>query len=217
MRLEVDHVFVCVAHGAPEAERLLAAGFTEGTANEHPGQGTACRRFNFRSAMLELVWVSDEAEARGPTARRTMLWERWSRRGRGASPFGVCVRPEGEEDSAVVPFAGWQYEPEYLQAPLAMHIGNAVIEEPMWVYMGFLRRTMREQWFLPHANGASEITGLTLVTPVPLVSDASRRVVEGGALTVVSGAEHLMRIELDGGVRGESVDLRPELPVVFVR
>jgi hypothetical protein len=42
-------------------------------------------------------------------------------------------------------------------------------------------------------------------------------VVEDGVLTVVAGAEYLTRIELDGGVREESVDLRPELPVVFLR
>jgi hypothetical protein len=217
MRLELDHVFVCVARGAPEAERLLVAGFAEGDANEHPGQGTACRRFGFANAMLELLWVSDEVEARGSAARGTMLWERWSRRGRGASPFGVCVRPEAQEDSAAAPFAGWRYEPEYLPAPLAMHVGDAGIEEPMWVYLGFLSRKMREQWFVPHANGAREITGLTLVTPVMFGSEASRRVVEDGILTVVAGAEYLMRIELDGGVRGEIVDLRPELPLVFVR
>jgi hypothetical protein len=115
------------------------------------------------------------------------------------------------------PFAGWRYEPEYLPAPLAMHIDDAGVEEPMWVYLGFLSRRLREQWFVPHGNGAREITGLTLVTPVVPGSEASRRAVEDGVLTVVSGAEHLMQIELDGGIRGESVDLRPELPLVFVR
>ena len=216
MRLELDHVFVCAARGAPEGERLVAAGFTEGAPNEHPGQGTACRRFGFANAMVELLWVSDEVEARGGTARRTMLWERWSQRRTGASPFGVCLRPAAEANSAA-PFAGWSYEPEYLPAPLTMHIGDAGTEEPMWVYLGFLSRRLREQWFVPHGNGARTITGLTLVTPAPFVSEASRRVVEDGVLTVVAGEEHLMRIELDGAVRGERVDLRPALPLVFVR
>jgi hypothetical protein len=127
------------------------------------------------------------------------------------------VRPEAQEDSEAAPFAGWRYEPEYLPAAMAMHIDDAGVEEPMWVYLGFLSRKMREQWFVPHANGAREITGLTLVSPVVFGSEASRRVVGDGVLTVVAGAEYLMRIELDGGVRGESVDLRPELSVVFLR
>jgi hypothetical protein len=167
--------------------------------------------------MVELLWVRDEAEARGAVARPTKLWERWSGRGTVASPFGVCLRPEAQVDSAAAPFAGWSYEPEYLPAPLTMHVGDAGVEEPMWVYLGFLSRRLREQWFVPHGNGAREITGLTLVSPVQPGSEASRRAVEDGVLTVVSGGEYLMRIELDGGVRGESVDLRPALPLVFVR
>lgn len=217
MKLELDHVFVCVARGAPEAERLLEAGFTEGPPNEHPGQGTACRRFGFANAMLELFWVSDEAEAQGEAARRTMLWERWSRRKAGASPFGVCLRPVAHGDSEGPPFAGWRYEPVYLPAPLAMHVGDAGVEEPMWVYLSFLRREMREQWFVPHANGAREVTGLMVVSPGAFWSEASRRVVEDGVLLVVAGAEHLLQIELDSGVRGESVDLRPDLPLIVVR
>ncbi len=62
----LDHVFVCTAVAAPEADRLVAFGLTEGTASSHPGQGTANRRFFFRNAVLELLWVHDEHEARSP-------------------------------------------------------------------------------------------------------------------------------------------------------
>ena len=66
MTLLLDHVFVCTAVGAPEADVLRAAGFAEGPANVHPGKGTACRRFFFENAFLELFWVQDETEARAP-------------------------------------------------------------------------------------------------------------------------------------------------------
>src|SRR5215475_2994823 len=59
MRIELDHVFVCTAPGAPEAEKLVQFGLHEGPRNQHPGQGTACRRFSFANAMIELFWVSD--------------------------------------------------------------------------------------------------------------------------------------------------------------
>ncbi len=57
--MELDHVFVCTARDAPEAERLRALGLVEGTSNVHHGQGTANRRFFFANAMLELLWVHD--------------------------------------------------------------------------------------------------------------------------------------------------------------
>ena len=93
MRIELDHLFVCTAAGAPEAEKLLQVGLREGVPNQHPGQGTANRRFDFVNAMIELVWVSDAKEAQSPRARRTLLWERWSGRAVDASPFGICLRP----------------------------------------------------------------------------------------------------------------------------
>jgi hypothetical protein len=40
----------------------------EGTPNHHIGQGTACRRF-FLNAMLELLWLEDEFEARSEQTR----------------------------------------------------------------------------------------------------------------------------------------------------
>lgn len=57
MTVELNHLFVCTAAGAPEAEALKAFGLTEGTPNTHPGQGTSNRRFFFRNAMLKLLWV----------------------------------------------------------------------------------------------------------------------------------------------------------------
>jgi hypothetical protein len=54
MQIELDHLFVCTAPGAPEAETLVQFGLHEGPSNQHPGQGTACRRFSFANAMIEL-------------------------------------------------------------------------------------------------------------------------------------------------------------------
>jgi len=76
MPIELDHLFICTAQGAPEAEELIGFGLHEGPPNHHPGQGTACRRFSFANAMIELFWVNDPVEAQGQLTRRTMLWER---------------------------------------------------------------------------------------------------------------------------------------------
>jgi Glyoxalase-like domain len=86
---ELDHVLVWVGPGAPEAERLVELGLTEGTPNVHAGQGTANRRFFFRNAMLELIWVHDETEARAGPGARLGIHERWRHRETGASPFGL--------------------------------------------------------------------------------------------------------------------------------
>jgi hypothetical protein len=96
-----------------------------------------------------------------------------------------------------------------------MHIGDAGVEEPMWVYLSFMRRVDREQWFVEHPIGIREITGLVLTTPIPLVSPASQIIVETGIVSSRIGARSLLEIEFDGGPRNQSVDFRPRLPLIF--
>jgi Glyoxalase-like domain len=214
MRIELDHLFVCTAPGAPEAEKLVQFGLHEGPPNHHPGQGTANRRFAFANAMIELMWVSDKGEAQSQSAKRTLLWERWSGREHNACPFGICLRPVDPQDTGL-PFPAWEYRPAYLPDQLVIHIGNVGIEEPMWVYLSFMRRAQREQWFIEHPVGIREINGLALTTPVPLRSDVSQKLVESGILATRTGATSLLEIEFDGNRRKERMDFRPHLPLVF--
>jgi glyoxalase-like protein len=214
MRIELDHLFVCTAPGAPEAEQLIQFGLHEGPPNQHPGQGTANRRFAFSNAMIELLWVTDIRKAQSQETKRTLLWDRWSGRTDCACPFGICLRPVGSQDTGP-PFPSWEYRPSYLPDRLVMHIGEAGIEEPMWVYLSFMRRLDREEWFIEHPVGIREITGLSLTTPVPLHSQVSKKVVEGGILKTRLGEAPLLEIEFDRRRRGQQVDFRPHLPFVF--
>jgi hypothetical protein len=90
-RLKLDHLFICVSDGAPEVEQLLAFGLNEGQANIHPGQGTACRRFFFRNAYLEFLWLRDVEEAQAEPARALALRQRCRYQQTGYSPFGLGV------------------------------------------------------------------------------------------------------------------------------
>ncbi len=214
MRIELDHLFVCTAIGAPEAEKLISFGLHEGPPHQHPGQGTANRRFAFRNAMIELVWIRDIGEAQSQPTKRTLLWERWSGRRNRACPFGICLRPLSSAETGP-PFPSWEYRPGYLADPAVMHVGEAGIEEPMWVYLGFMRRAHREQWFREHPIGIREITGLTLTTPLPLRSQAGQTAVESGILASRTGAASLLEIEFDGRRRNKQMDFRPHLPLMF--
>ena len=96
-----------------------------------------------------------------------------------------------------------------------MQIGEAGIEEPLWIYMSFMRRVQREGWFAGHPVGVREITRLILTTPVPLQSDASKKIIESGVLSTRMGATSLLQIEFDGHRRKEHADFRPHLPLVL--
>jgi hypothetical protein len=86
----------------------------------------------------------------------------------------------------------------------------------MWVYLSFMQRQQREQWFAEHPAGIREITGLTLTTPVPLRSDASQEIIASGILNARAGATSLLEVEFDRRRRGKTVDFRPQLPMIFL-
>ena len=60
--MELDHIFVFTQEPEHIAHSLQQFGLTEGTPNVHLEQGTACRRFFFHNAYLELAWVVNEDE-----------------------------------------------------------------------------------------------------------------------------------------------------------
>ncbi|RFO96201.1 hypothetical protein DIC66_14480 [Rhodoferax lacus] len=137
MTLCLDHIFICTAVGAPEAQALLDAGFVEGSRNVHPGQGTSNRRFFFAHGFLEFLWVHDEHEATSALTGPTRLWQRWSQRGETANPFGICFASQSVVEYPL-PFASWAYEPGYLPQGKRIHFAQgAALSEPELVALGW--------------------------------------------------------------------------------
>jgi hypothetical protein len=205
----VDHVFICTDTGAPQAQRLIDFGLTEGPANTHPGQGTANRRFFFRSTMLELLWVSDAEEARAPGAAPTLLWERWSNRRSGACPFGIALRGS----AAVPPFRAWDYEPAYLPPGLRLQIAtDASVSEPMWVYMPAVERASRG---VRHSIAIEDITAVRIVSPAADTSRVTVALAARGLVALTPGPAYLLELEFDGGGKRSTADFRPDLPLVI--
>jgi hypothetical protein len=219
--MQLDHLFICVSSGAPEADRLTAFGLSEGAPNTHPGQGTACRRFFFRNAYLELLWVSDSTEARSETTRPTRLWERWLGRNRGACPFGLGFRPRMDRSSEL-PFATWEYRPSYLPPPLSIQVAKNVdvLAEPMLFLLAFAQppdsypATKRQ--LLDHRCGLRELTRVEVVRPdAGKLSPEFQAVINANLVRLRAGTKDLLELGFDGESRGKSVDFRPELPLRF--
>ena len=69
MTIELGQFFILVDPCASQADLLTELGLIKGTPNEHPGQGTANRRFILSNTALELLYVRDEDEALNGPAR----------------------------------------------------------------------------------------------------------------------------------------------------
>jgi len=216
MTLELDHVFICCAPGAPEADALVRLGLNEGSPNTHPGQGTANRRFFFGNAFLELLWVSEPVEARSEQTRRTKLWERWSQRTSSACPFGVVFRPTGT-NARSAPFATWAYFPNYLPPGLAIEFAEGVpLEEPELVYLPFLRRSgppAHEP--IEHSLPIRQLCGVTVGLPSAAnLSQPSRAALSAGLVAYRFAEEHVLELSFLAA-QETAFDLRPSLPLLL--
>lgn len=212
-RLSLDHVFLAVQRGGPEAERLVDAGFVEGPPNTHPGQGTACRRFFFEGGYLELVWVEDPEQAESPHVAGTALGRRLGG-GEEASRIGICLRlPTG---AARAPVETWAYRAPYLPAgssiPVAVSSSDA--REPLLFFLP--RSLVGSPATTLHGNGARAISrvSVTLAThgrPSPELE----WLVGAGPVVFEAGEAEALTIELDGGVQGGGLDLDTPTPLVL--
>lgn len=223
MGVELDHIFICSSvDAADEAGCLTAFGLTEGSSNAHPGQGTACRRFFFHNAYVELLWVNDPLEAQSKTSRPTRLWERWTHRGDRCCPFGFIFRPT--KTGAVPPFATWDYRPAYLPEPLSIQVGNncEMLMEPMLFYLPFALRRPDHQSApkrqpLDHTAGFREISHVELIiSHATSYSPELKSLVDNHLLRLTHGAKPLLVLGLDGQQQGKQIDFRPVLPLICV-
>ena len=221
MSVELDHIFIWTTVGAPEAERLVGLGLTEGPPNRHQGQGTSCRRFFFRNAYLELLWVHDPSEAQADAVLEIGLHSRWAARDRGGSPFGLIFRPK-DGGVAEPPFPTFEYRPPYLPEPLVIQVGTnaAILTEPLLFYLPFAKRPDRYAGNgrppMAHPAGFRQMTRIELVVPQSEpVSAELRSVIDHRLVGWRPGKEHGAVLGFDGEEHGGLADLRPALPLVL--
>jgi len=211
MTIEFDHFFILTDPGAPAAELLTEIGLLEGTRNDHPGQGTANRRFFFADTMLELLYIRDVKEAVNGPAGRMHLMERASVA--EASPFGLVVRRIA--DMADDPFHGWYYYPEYFSDDGYFLVGenSDVLQEPLCICMPMMPSAPAGQPLSPAPF--TELTEVSISVPVERPSQVLEFIAQCNRLTLIPGQSHCLDIVFNDAKDGQSRDLRPDLPLVI--
>jgi hypothetical protein len=209
---ELDHFFVAVPGLDAGTKALESAGFDLGPPHPHPGQGTASRGVIFESTYLELIWLTDVAEAESDLIRRTRLADRL-RTGSGACPFGLGLRRTAEA-MPEFPFDTWHYSPPYLPEGTSFQMASTseTLSQPLVFYLPWVSAPALPR--SEHPNGARRVTRLELF----LVDGAERSptlsaLSAAGLVMARSGGVYRMTVELDHCESGESLDLRPEIPL----
>jgi hypothetical protein len=197
MALQLHHVYVCTAPGAPEAADLLHAGLVEGSGNTHPGQGSANRRFFFESGFLELLWVHDEREAQSACTAPTRLWERWAGRAGVTNPFGLCFSSADAADS-ILPFPSWEYRPSYFSGGRCiLFADNLSLSEPEVFFPNWPQGQSSPQTEpTSHPLGLCQMRSVSVGLPdLTSLSDSLRAIMEAGLVHVHHSDTHELVIE----------------------
>ena len=222
--MELDHIFIFTHQAEKVANSLQTFGLSEGTANAHAGQGTACRRFYFQNAYVELAWVTHEDEIRNPVIERTKLWERSQYELTRYCPFGLCMRNERQSGHSNYLFFedGWRYHSIYLPEGQFANIASneGFPTEPMLFEMPFFGIAPKDypvekQQPLTHARGFHEITKVTLTLPAPVndLSSAMKKVLHERSIRILWGDGYSVALEFDDGQQGQMQDFTPLIPL----
>ena len=211
MGIALDHVLIIVEPGAPEADLLSDVGLVEGTRNDHPGQGTANRRFFFSNWALELIYIRDAEEALNSKASGICVVERAANP--EASPFGLIVHRTTDDTDD--PFPGWRYYPEYFSADKYFLVGDNsdIIEEPSCICMPIMAPARPVQ--PRQAESFMHVTEVIVSVPVEQPSTVLQMFGECDGVSLRIGEPHCMEIVFKDGEQGRSKNLGPDLPLII--
>ncbi|MGF1523897.1 MAG: VOC family protein [Leptolyngbyaceae cyanobacterium] len=227
--IAIDHLVFYAKHrreGQLLAERLNLC-CTHDTIL-HPAQGTASQIIFFENAYLEIVHVYEEAIA-AKYANRTgvnpILRKRWQES--LASPFGIALCLKSESEDIPRPFTANgrsmpQTETSIYFAPdnLRRQHEPLCFIVPSTVALSTLLdlSSTAHQRLLNHPSGARRITAIKItLSQLEKRSQALRILELRGLITFNQGPSPLLELILDGGIHNQTIDCRPDFPIVITQ
>lgn len=208
----LDHLFILTEPGAPVAEKITEIGLVEGNANTHPGQGSANRRFFLENFTIELLYISNEDEARQGLGRDLRLLDRYQ--SQKACPYGIVSRVT--EPGTAPEFNSWKYYPDYFNGDLCFYVGvnSDCLSEPLCICMPPelpLKNKIPEQY----ANKGWRLSSVEIAVPVEKPSEELACFAAMESVKIRFGQPHQMTLCLNHGENRKSLDLNPVLPLVI--
>jgi hypothetical protein len=220
--LEIDHVSIFNIDNISSVSRLQELGFhCSEKIVEHKAQGTISTVFFFQNTYLELVHLVDINIAKEyAIANGIDLVTRCCWRQTGASPFKIGLRAN--------PMFAWQKE--NLQNTDIDNYTDfsrdnlASIEEPMCFSIpNTLALTSwldtscpSHQQLISHKLEIEKLTHVSITTTShKKLTNAVALLQDNDVVTLKKGNVPLLELEFDNAARKETIDVRPELPMII--
>jgi hypothetical protein len=225
-KLEFDHVWIVVTRDAPERSALERAGLkVSPDLNRNDGQGTASVATEFLNSYLELMWP-DPTVSVAPGAERGVekFKNRMSWRTSGWSPIGIALHRVGP--STPFPFPTWTIAPDWMPKGTAIEILTArddtkspsfFIEPAELAVKARAKANSNDSSKASnHPIGVERVTDIRLIRPKEYQpAEAFKYLEQGGIFRSSEGTEWAVELTFDAGRKGQTKDLRPDLPLVL--
>jgi hypothetical protein len=219
--LELDHLTLFTATDAPEADALRQIGLADfGGVTQHDGLGTASLSFFFANLLyLELFWVTDAELARQMLEPLSMdVNARMNWRATGAVPFGLMLRRRVAGSNEPPPFPTRPMRAPWMPEGTFVGFSGEVAGEP---YYGVVPEALSFRGFraniqdVPHPLGVQNLTAVSVTLPSATLSPIAQLLNQHQIVALTSGPEPLMVLTFDEGQQGQTMDMRPTLPLVL--
>lgn len=213
MPFELDHFMLFVPDPAAAAA-LVELDLRVGHTGPQPGTGAGHTVFFFDNTYIEIVWPEP---GRDPFIDAPAMHIAERCRDQRWCAFGLAVRPIGPPPSPL-PIRTWDYTAPFLPRgaipiPIAANSGDA--EEPLIVLSLVSRRPDRRSDAPALQRSFREVTAARVLLPgTRPFSPELEALVDLVPLSIGRGETTLV-LELDGGLTGRRLDLRPRLPLMM--
>jgi hypothetical protein len=197
--MELDHLFCFVEPDGAAIAALETQGLAVSYRRDHIGQGTANACFVFDNAFLELLWLTDAADACSPAIARTKLWERSQWQNQNTCPYGLAWRGDQTDIET------WAFMPLYLPEGVAIPVACESDDPRLPMMFTFPGSTAPRDWpavrrnFAPHPGGWNrlDLVELTLASHAPssqALTSLSTTMVP--ALSIESSSHYALKVTL---------------------
>lgn len=219
MKLEIDHIYICVKKDASEIKILQDAGLMLAPEiTYHTGQGTASVFFNFENFYLEFIWIENLDELKETDKDLAVKFEYSSD---GGSPFGIGLHRCNLLDD-VLPFKTYSYYSEWMKPNTTIEVVKTKHpnEPKIFVvpqYMNWKSAVKEYPKLLDTTQLKAGINTLTnILFTIPKfnnTSKAMRILDEQGIIKFQSGNKHMLELTFDNFKNNKTIEAYPELPL----
>ena len=229
---KLDHILIWVDKGAPEIEVFKENGFTSIISGSHSRQGTSGKYLFFLNFYIELLYISDNAEAFENIEKFGCNYierSNW-RVNHACSPFGLALKMETFDKEKIL-FDYTEYKADWMKddsllmadnnknllAPLVFVL-RPKMEFPCYHSIEEMLMEDKPEDFKKnhlHENGIKTLTSYNIyINPGVEISKLMHYLNING-INIFKGDKNCIELIFDNGINNKEIDFRPILPLII--